>query len=48
MKKTVQSKIPEEEIKKLEIEAKRTGHTVSSIIRFLVKEFLRTLKEKSV
>jgi len=44
MKKTIQTKLDQVDIKKLSEAAKKEGHTLSSFIRFLVKKFLKTLK----
>lgn len=44
MKKTIQTKLDPEDIKKLSEEAKKKGHTLSSFVRHLIKKFLSTLK----
>jgi len=44
MKKTIQTKLDESDIKKLSNEAKKKGHTLSSLIRHIVKKFLTTIK----
>jgi len=44
MKKTVQAKLDKSDIKKLSDEAKKKGHTLSSLVRLIVKKFLATLK----
>lgn len=38
--KTAQTVLDKEEYDKLEAKAKRKGHTVSSILRYLVKRYL--------
>jgi len=44
MKKTVQVKLDEEVIEELKKEAEVKGHSLSSLIRLVVKEFLKTLR----
>lgn len=47
MKKTVQVKLNEADIEELKNVATRKGHNLSSMIRLLVKEFLKTIKGES-
>jgi len=46
MKKTIQTRLDDEDIQALEKEAEKAGHTVSSFIRFLVKRFLAEVKKE--
>jgi hypothetical protein len=41
VKKTIQTKLDETDIKKLSDEAKKKGHTLSSLIRYIVKMFIK-------
>jgi len=41
MKITIQTRLDPEDIESLEKEAEKTGHTLSSILRYLVKKFLK-------
>ncbi len=45
MKKTIQTKLEEEDYKELIKEANKTGHTLSSLIRFIIKRFIKNQKE---
>ena len=38
---TIQVKLPEQDIKKLKKEAEKKGHTLSSLVRFIIKVFLK-------
>ena len=46
MKKTIQTRLDDLEIDVLEKEAKEKGHTLSSLIRHIVKKFLQDKKNK--
>lgn len=44
MKKTIQVKLDEEDVKRVRDEAKARGHTVSSLLRYIVAQYLKKLK----
>ena len=46
MKQIVQTRLDEEDIKKLLKEAKILGHTLSSLIRFIIKRFIKNQKKE--
>ena len=48
MKKTVQTLIEENDIKRLEKIAELKGHTLSSIIRYIIKLFLTKSNKEGV
>ncbi len=46
MKKTIQTRLDDEDIEMLEKEANEKGYTLSSLIRHIVKKFLQEKKNK--
>lgn len=44
MKKTVQVKLDDKTLLELKKEADARSHSISSMVRFIVKEFLKTLR----
>ena len=46
MKKVIQTMLDPEDIEALEKEAEKTGHTLSSILRYLVKRFLKERRQQ--
>ena len=45
MKKNIQVRLDPEDIKRLEKEAKKTGHTISSFARLIIKSFLDEVEQ---
>ena len=45
MKQTLQTKLDEPDYNKLAKVAKKEGHTLSSLVRHIIKKFLKTIKE---
>jgi hypothetical protein len=45
MKQNIQVRLEPEDIKKLEKEAERSGHTISSLARHIIIEYLRGNKK---
>jgi hypothetical protein len=41
MKKTIQTRLDQKDIDRLEKEAKKKGHTLSSFLRYLVQRFFK-------
>lgn len=46
MKQTIQTRLDPEDIEALEKEAEKAGHTLSSILRYLVKKFLKERRQQ--
>lgn len=46
MKKTIQTRLDKEDIKQLEKIAETEGHTLSSLVRYIVKLFLKNKGKK--
>lgn len=46
MKQVIQTRLEEEDIKELMKEARKTGHTLSSLIRFIIKRFIKNQKKE--
>lgn len=46
MKQNIQVRLEPEDIKKLEKEAEKSGHTISSLVRHIILEFLKRLGVK--
>ena len=46
MKKTIQVKLEEADVERLKAEAKGKGHSVSSLVRLIIKEFFNPIRGK--